>query len=270
VAGILHGTLADRTQLSGDATYRDLGSHFNWHTKHTAVSKYKAMNRCVAWVAALALPVVGTFLCWAVLFGISLHERSQAQSVIAAVNSMQVGTSTFEEVRSKLARYHTYVTEPWVAKQYSADSGIYLGFGNRIMARMGDRFSFLRYVGLAPWAANTEIYFRNKRVCELRVELLLETKKINGNRAGYFLSTRQSSDVAERFVISGGHVTGGSRYVFYRVETITLPVDATPTERAHAFGYDLSCVARLGGCRDLNQILDLKSIGQDRDNRRLD
>jgi hypothetical protein len=244
--------------------------HFDWHTKQPVVSKCKAMNSRAAWVAALAVPVIGTFLCWAVLFGISLHERSQAQSLIATVNAMQVGTSTLDEVRSKLASYHTYVAEPWVAKQYSADTGIYLGFGNRIMARMGDRFYFLRHIGLAPWAANAEIYFRNNRICELRIALFVETKKVEGNRVGFDLSTRQSSDAADRFMISGGHVTGGSRYVFYRIETITLPVDATPAERAHAFRYDLSCVARFGGCQDLTQILDLKSIGQDRDSRRRD
>jgi hypothetical protein len=181
---------------------------------------------------------------------------------------MHVGTSTLEEVRPMLASYHTHVAEPWVARQYSADTGIDLGFGNRFMARMGDRFYFLRYIGLAPWAANAEIYFRNNRICELRVELFLETKKVEGDRVGFDLSTRQSSDAADEFVISGGQVTPGSQYVFYRVETITLPVDATPAERAHAFGYDLSCVARLGGCQDLTQILDLKAIGQDRDSRR--
>lgn len=181
---------------------------------------------------------------------------------------MHVGTSTVEDVRAILANYHTYVAEPRIAKQYSADSGIYLGFGNQFMARMGDRFYFLRYFGLAPWAANTYIYFRNNRICELRVVLFLETKKVEGHRIGFVLSTQQSSDAAERFVISGGHVTGGSWYVFYRVESIVLPADATPTERRHGFGYDLSCVARLGGCRDLDQILDLNSIGQDRDRRR--
>jgi len=87
---------------------------------------------------------------------------------------------------------------------------------------------------------------------------------------GFDLSTRQSSAADARFVISGGHVTGGSRYVFSRVKAITLPADATPSERAHAFGYDLSCVAKLGGCQDLSQILDLKAIGQDRDRRRPD
>jgi hypothetical protein len=227
------------------------------------------MNRRVAGIVALAL-AIGAVLAWAILFGINLRERSQAQSLIAAVNSMHVGTSTLEEVRPMLARFHTYVAEPWVAKQYSAETGLHVGFGDQFMAKMGDRFYFLRYIGLSPWTANAEIYFSNDRICELRVALLLETKKVEGHRLGFFLSTRQSSVTDERFVITGGHVTGGSRYVFYRVETITLPADATPAERAHAFGYDLSCVAELGGCRDLTRILDLKAIGQDRDRRRPD
>jgi hypothetical protein len=227
------------------------------------------MNRRVARVVALSL-AIGAVLAWVVLFGINLRERSQAQSLIAAVNSMHVGTSTLEEVRSMLARYHTYVVEPWIAKQYSAETGLYLGFGDQFMAKMGDRFYLLRYIGLSPWSANAEIYFSNNRICELRVALVLETKKVEGDRVGFFLSTRQTSAADERFVISGGHVTGGSRNVFYRVESIMLPAGATPAERAHAFGYDLSCVAKLGGCQDLTSILDLKAIGQDRDGRRPD
>jgi uncharacterized membrane protein YdcZ (DUF606 family) len=101
------------------------------------------MNRRVAWVVALAL-AIGAVLAWAVLFGINLRERSQSQSLIAAVNSMHVGTSTLEEIQPVLTRYRTYVAEPWMAKQYSADSGIYLGFGNQFIARMGDRFYLLR------------------------------------------------------------------------------------------------------------------------------
>ena len=127
---------------------------------------------------------------------------------------------------------------------------------------MGNRFYFLRYVGLAPWAANAEIYFRDNRICRLSVALFLEIKKVGGDRVGFDLSTRQSSETHEEFVISDGHVTGGNRYVFYGVKTITLPADATPAERAHAFGYDLSCVAKLGGCQDLTQVLDLKAIMQ--------
>jgi hypothetical protein len=228
------------------------------------------MNRRAAWVAALALPVIGVFPAWAVLFGISLRERSQAQSLIAAVNSMHVGTSTLEEVRPMVARSHAYALDPSIAKYHSADTIIYLVAGNQFMGRIGDRFYFLRYIGLSPWAVNAEIYSRNNRICELSVKLSLETQKVEGNRVGFMLSTQQSSNVGERFIISGGHLTSSSRYVFYRVKSITLPADATPAERAHAFGYNLSCVAKLGGCRDLSQILDLRAVRQDWDHRNPD
>jgi hypothetical protein len=228
------------------------------------------MNLRAGRVVALSQPLIGAFLSWATLFGINLRERSQAQSFIDALNSMCVGTSTLEEVRPMLARYHPAVVEAWMAKQYGAESGLYFGFGNQLIARMGNRFYFLRYVGLAPWATNAEIFFRDNRICTLRVTLALEIKKVERNRVGFNLSTRQSSEADEKFVISDGHVTGGNLYVFYRVKAITLPADATSSERSHAFGYNLSCVTSLGGCQDLTRVLDLKTVRTDWDNRHLD
>jgi Antibiotic biosynthesis monooxygenase len=32
-----------------------------------------------------------------------------------------------------LARYHTYITPPFAAKQYSADAGLAVGFGNKLL-----------------------------------------------------------------------------------------------------------------------------------------
>jgi hypothetical protein len=226
-----------------------------------------AMNPRVAWVVALALPAIGAVLAWTALFGINLHERFQAESLVAAVRSMQVGTSTLEEIRPMLARYRTHVAPPFIANQYSVDIGFYVGLGNQYIARMGDRFYFVRYVGLAPWGAGAEIYFKNDRICELRLSALIETKKVEGHRMGFHLSTEESFPSNNGFVISGGHVTGGSRYISFRVQKIMLPGDATPAERTHAFAYDLSCVTRLGSCQDVSQVLDLKATKQDWDRR---
>jgi hypothetical protein len=111
------------------------------------------------------------------------------------------------------------------------------------------------------------IFFKDNRVSTLEVTLALEINKVKQDRVGFNLSTRQSSGADEKFVISGGHVTGGNFYVFYRVNAITLPADATPSERGHAFGYNLSCVTSLGGCRDLTRLLDLEAVRKDWDNR---
>jgi hypothetical protein len=226
-----------------------------------------ATKRCFPWVVTLALLATGVVLAWTVLFGINLHGRFQAESLVAAVHSMQVGTSTLEEVRPMMARYRTHVASSFVAKQYAADTGFYVGLGNKYIARMGERFYFLRYVGLAPWGAGAEIYFRNERICELRLSVSIETKKVERHREGFDLSTEESFPANNDFVISGGHVTGGSRYIFFRVHKIMLPGDATSAERTHAFAYDLSCVSRLGSCQGVSQVLDLKAIKQDWDRR---
>jgi hypothetical protein len=87
-----------------------------------------ATKRCFPWVVTLALLATGVVLAWTVLFGINLHERFQAESLVAAVHSMQVGTSTLEEVRPMMARYRTHVASSFVAKQYAADTGFYVGW----------------------------------------------------------------------------------------------------------------------------------------------
>ncbi len=178
---------------------------------------------------------------------------------------MQVGSTTLEETRLILAQYHANTLPALYTDQYKADAGfsVQVGYENE---ELRERFYFLRYVGLAPWSAGAEIYFKNGRLCELRFSVATEVKRKGDFREGFDFSTEQSLGKNE-FNMTGGHMTGGSRYIFFRVHTITLPSDATPAERAHAFAYDLSCVTRIGGCRDVSQVLAFTTILHDLDAR---
>ena len=213
-------------------------------------------------MTALALTVAGAFLAWAILFGVNLHARFQAQSLVAAMRSMQVGSTTLEEIRPLLERYRASTLPASFTGQYLADAGFYIGLGHENIERLRERFYFFRYVGLAFWGAGGEMYFRNGRLCELRFSVGTEVNRKGEFREAFSLTTEQSLGKNE-FVMSGGHVTGGGRYMFTRVDHIILPADATSTERAHAFAYDLSCVARLGGCRDVSQVLASMPIRRD-------
>ena len=217
--------------------------------------------RWVRWVGVLiVLTVAGFFLAWAILFGINLHARFQAQSLVAAVRSMQVGSTTLEESRPLLERQRASTLPASLTGQYMADTGFYIRVGHENWLR--ERFYFLRYVGLAPWGAGAEIYFRDGRLCELRFSVGTEVNKKEEFREAFSLTTEQSLG-KNPFEISGGHVTGGSRYMFTRVHHVRLPTDATSVERTHAFAYDLSCVTTLGGCPDVSQVLASKPIRQD-------
>ena len=105
--------------------------------------------------------------------------------------------------------------------------------------------------------------------CELKFSVGTEVDRKGEFREGYSLTTEQSLGNNE-FIMSGGHMTGGSPYMFTRVRHITLPSDATSAERAHAFAYNLSCVTRLDGCRDVSEILAPMPIRQDYDARHPD
>ena len=228
------------------------------------------MSKGVRWViAALALTFTSAFIAWTILFGVNLHSRSQAQSLAAAVRSMQVGSTTLEETRPLLGRYNATTLPASFSAQYGADAGFYMSVGHEDIQRLSERFYFLRYVGLTFWGASAEMYFRNGQLCELRFSVGTEVNRKGGFREGFDLSTEQSLGKNE-FDMSGGHVTGGRRYMFTRVHRIQLPADATPAERAHAFAYDLSCVTTLGGCRDVGQVLAPKPIRQDWDARHPD
>ena len=182
---------------------------------------------------------------------------------------MQVGVTTLEETRPLLKRYRASTLPALYTGQHSADAGFYVNVRNESIENLRERFYFLRYVGLAHWGAGAEMYFRNGHLCELRFGVGTEVNRKADFREGFFLSTEQSLGKNE-FDMSGGHVTGGSRYMFTRTHDIALPADATSDERAHAFAYDLSCVTRLGGCRDVSQVLALKQIRQDYDARHPD
>jgi len=224
--------------------------------------------RRVRWiVAALVLAAAGAVLAWAIIFGINLHARFEAQSLVTAVRSMQVGSSTLEEFRPLLERYRARTLPASLTGQYLADAGFYISVEHQNGLR--ERFYFLRYVRLAPWGAGAEMYFRNGRLCELRFSVVTEVNRTGEFREAFYLTTEQSLGKNE-FEMSGGHMTGGSRYMFTRVHHITLPADATPAERAHAFAYDLSCVTTVGGCRDVSQVLAPMPIRQDLDARHPD
>jgi hypothetical protein len=219
--------------------------------------------RSFRWViAGLALTVAGAFLAWAILFGINLHARFQAQSLLTAVRSMQVGSTTFEETRPLLERYRAITVPASFTGQYSADTGFYINVGQGNFEGPRERFYFLRHFGLVFWGAGTEMYFRNDRLCLLRFSFGTEANRKGDSREGFSLTTEQTLGKNE-FVLSGGHRTGSSPYMYMQVHQIRLPADATSAERAHAFAYDLSCVTRLGGCRDASQILAPMPIRQD-------
>jgi hypothetical protein len=175
---------------------------------------------------------------------------------------MQVGVITLEETGPLLERYRASTLPALYTGQYAADAGFDINVSHEEIENLRERFYFLRYLGLAPWGAGTEMYFRNGRLCELRFSVGTEVSRKGESREAFALTTEQSLGENE-FDMSGGHVTGGSRYMFTRVHHITLPADATSAERAHAFGYDLSCVTSLGGCRDASQVLAPMLIRQD-------
>ena len=60
------------------------------------------------------------------------------------------------------------------------------------------------------------MYFRIGRLCELEFSVGTEVNRKGDFREGFSLTTEQSLGKNE-FVMSGGHVTGGSRYMFIRV-----------------------------------------------------
>ena len=128
--------------------------------------------RRIRWVvAAPVLTAAGAFLAWAILLGVNLHARFKAQSLVVAIRSMQVGSTTLEETRPILARYRASALPASFIGPHSADIGFGISVRHETMEKVGERFYFLRYVGLAPWGAVTEIYFRKGRLCELRSPL---------------------------------------------------------------------------------------------------
>jgi hypothetical protein len=213
--------------------------------------------RFVRWSSRLSvLAGVTAFFAWLILFGINLHARSQAQSLLVEVSSLQVGTTTLEQARPILAAHHAETVSPTFSEQYSADIGFVMFPSNRTIRILEYRYYFLRYVGLAYWWFRTEMYFRNGTLSVLRVTM----QTIANNQDGYTLETLESSARDTEFMMSGGIVEGG---FWGQVHSISLPADTTLAERTHAFAYDLSCVTRLGGCRNLSQIISYDLIRQD-------
>lgn len=214
----------------------------------------------VRWVGVLmVLTVAGFFLAWAILFGINLRARYRAQSLVVLVRSMKPGSTVLEDVRPMLQRYGAKN----LASTYnpsncrSADTGYSIELANNTVARLGWRFPFLRYVGLAPWGAGGEMFFDHGQLCFLRYSVGTVRSGPGQSIEPFEITTTESSTGERLYDIAGG------RNRLHRYLVVDVPLNATPEERAHAFAFDTHCFTRMGGCRTLCEVLPIKPVWED-------
>jgi hypothetical protein len=215
-------------------------------------------------VLKLSLMVVTVCVIgWLYLFAGSVRESQRARSFLNEIRPLKVGSTTLEEARPLLARYAAENLPPSDLSGICpvADTGYVIQFRAKLTLPFAMRFPFLRYVGLVPWGAASDIYFQNGRLCALRYSVgttryaqyhVLET---------FDIRTIESSSAADDYDLGGGGNT------LHRIHGVGLPLNPSPQERAHAFAFNLSCVTQFGGCRTPCEVLPLKPIWDDYDAR---
>jgi hypothetical protein len=212
-------------------------------------------SRLIVW-KFLLMAIMLCLIAWACLFLASLRSRRQAQSLLVAVRAMKVGSTTLPEARHILSRYPVsdFQARSTSSECLSADAGLVVGFSSTTSYRLGSRFPSLRYLGLADWNAAADMLFEKDRLCELRYHLFVEMNSPGKMRERYDISTEESVSGRDPYVIAGGGPP------IARAEVIILPSEATLSERTSAYGYDLSCLTSVGGCRTFCQVLPLKPV----------
>jgi hypothetical protein len=237
------------------ATHRELSAEPLLPVKRETILFVMQLSRLIVW-KFLLMAVMLCLIAWACLFLASLRARRQAQSLLVAVRAMKVGSTTRPEVRHILARYPVsdFQVRSTSSECPSADAGLVVGFSSTTSYRFGLRFPALRYLGLADWSAAADMLFEKDRLCELRYHLSVETNGPDKIRERHYITTEESVSGRDPYVIAGGGPP------IAHAEIIFLPPEATPSERASAYGYDLSCLTTVGGCRTFCHVLPLKPV----------
>jgi hypothetical protein len=214
--------------------------------------------------AVVLVAIAGTE---AALFAATLRTRRRAESLVASLRRLRVGTSTFQDVQPLLIAYGAAkLTHSNCA---GGDDGYGIQVMNSTINRLGLSHPMLLNLGVRPWGATAALSFKAGHLCEYRFDL--------GMLAGgseYPIEARVSPvplvglDAATTMREPNGdgnyHIRalqsplreykeGGVRFGL----EFDLTPNATQTELQHALTFDLSCFTSFRGCRRFSQVMPL-------------
>jgi hypothetical protein len=208
------------------------------------------------------------------LFVANVRTRRQAESLLASLRALKLGTSTLQDAQQILVTYRAGKIPP-SSNCPKADTAYGILIWNHVIYNLALNHPVLLRVGLRPVSVSAALSFVGGRLCEFRYgpgALLLGSQyplqigslraapmiNIDAETAVQASNTSQESkaeqyDIRYFQTLLRGYPEGG----FHLGMRVTVTPSASPLEMQHALSFDLSCFTSFRGCRTFCQMMPL-------------
>jgi hypothetical protein len=211
-----------------------------------------------------------------VLSGVALRVEAalfemRALSLVSALSSLQVGTSSKAEALSRIPSLRSDGTGPYGAPRCGADECVSAGIPNSSLsdalflrvARMGNRplYSVLSWWGFRFWVLSVYLNFSSGKVSYLSYHLVVSSPHLGDAGVGVVVVEVQSREhITESNPSLSAAAGPGYRLSTSRKQPAqSVGIDLTPAVRrelvSQAFDLKLRCLWSLAGCRTWNQLV---------------
>jgi hypothetical protein len=186
------------------------------------------------YVGIVTLAVV----CTAILSAATMNTKREAQALLSELQAISIGSASFDEVQRIASRFRSRTTE-----------GVQPCSPDECDLRISFENSWLRRLHLAtPTTFGVVLLVRNGRLYYVNAAMTL----YSGDQvisASTTLSDEGRGQSAYRIVAKRG--VGNQPWQ----AIVHLTPNATLDERRAGFSFNLSCLDKLGGCKDSSDLL---------------
>lgn len=201
----------------------------------------------IALAAALLVIVIGELT----LYAANLRAAKDAEGLLQDVRNLQVGRSTQDDVEAIVRQYGGNVDGPSErpgCERYDRTRAVTVT--SQISDWIGWRAPFLRPFGDQRWRVDTYFATYHDRLCCARYRLRAEPRdESHALNVAVTLSDNTPSEGQGAYDASFRNI-----HNVHDLQSIAMG-GATTEERHEAFGLDLSCLTRVGGCREVCEVM---------------
>jgi hypothetical protein len=211
----------------------------------------KRIAKTVAWLFGSLLVVVVCADC--VLDVVNFLYVRKAEQLLRETGSLRVGLSTEADAHKVLDKYGSAGSQ---TSGFCRSSNTILSANvtNHTLDWLGRRSPMLRPFGNRNSGADVIVLIDAGQVCAVLYSVRADFSDLSGEGDAevYDLSNQSGSVFLNSQLPYFTHVHTIKGYSFISAE---LTPNATSVQRQRALGFDLSCLTRLGGCRQPCEIL---------------
>lgn len=194
------------------------------------------LGKIIFAILAAAAAIFLTLLSAA--FAQAYRAREFGNEFLSDARNLRVGQSTYEDVLRIRAKYRSRsLNDLGSCDQNSCETGF--SGGNK----------WLYHLGLVPGA----VFIGGLTV---RQGVLVKISATYACNPGYDANTEETVGGSPVSAYEVRHKQAVSALV-YKSIWVHITSAATPAQRERAYAYNLSCLTKLGGCKDANEILPL-------------